>query len=56
MRFQIDVTIAVLAVLGWGGGQAACQSAPDLWHVAATQSVSEEIQFTNGAWADSRLP
>src|SRR5271169_1264834 len=49
MRFQIDVTIAVLAVLGWGGGQAACQSAPDLWHVAATQSVSEEIQFTNGA-------
>lgn len=49
MRFQIDLTIAVLAVLGWGGGQAACQSAPDLWHVAATQSVSEEIQFTNGA-------
>lgn len=49
MRFQIDVTIAVLAVLGWGGGQATCQSTPDLWHVAATQSVSEEIQFTNGA-------
>jgi uncharacterized protein len=48
MRFQIDVTIAVLAILIWGG-QATCQSAPDLWHVVATQSVSEEIQFTNGA-------
>jgi pimeloyl-ACP methyl ester carboxylesterase len=48
MKFQIDVTIAVLAILIWGG-QATCQSAPDLWHVVATQSVSEEIQFTNGA-------
>ena len=47
MRFQIGVTIAVLAVLSWGG-QATCQSAPDLWHVGATQSVSAEIQFTNG--------
>ena len=49
MRFRIAVTVAVLAVLRWGGGQATCQSAPDLWHVAATQSISEEIQFTNGA-------
>jgi uncharacterized protein len=47
MRFQIGVTIAFLAVLSWGG-QATCQSAPDLWHVGATQSVSAEIQFANG--------
>ena len=48
MRFQIDVTIAVLAVVGWAGSQATSQSASALWHVAATQAVSEEIQFTNG--------
>ena len=49
MRFRIDVTVAVLAAISWGGGQARCQSAPDLWHVAATQPISEEIQFANGA-------
>ena len=49
MRFRIDVTIAVLAAISWGGGQTRCQSAPDLWHVGATQPFSEEIQFANGA-------
>lgn len=48
MKFQVEVTMAVLAVVGWSGGQATSQSAPDLWHVAATQAVSEEVQFTNG--------
>src|SRR3984893_11323890 len=49
MRFRIDLTVAVLAAISWGGGQARCQSAPDLWHVGATQPISEEIQFANGA-------
>lgn len=49
MRFRIDVTVCVLALLYWGSGRATCQSAPDLWHVAATESISEEVQFTNGA-------
>lgn len=48
MRFQIGATIAVLAVLGSAGAQVTSQSARDLWHVVATQTVSEEIQFTNG--------
>ena len=48
MRFQIDVTIAVLTVVGWACGQVTSQSAPDLWHVAATHTVAEEVQFTNG--------
>ncbi|MGC2698061.1 MAG: alpha/beta hydrolase [Candidatus Angelobacter sp.] len=48
MRFRIDVTVGVLAVLSWGAGQATCQNASDPWRLAATQSISEEIQFTNG--------
>jgi hypothetical protein len=49
MRFRIDVTVAVLAVFSGVSAQARCQSAPDPWHVAANQTVSEDIQFTNGA-------
>lgn len=48
MKFQVKVAIAILVVVGCAVGQATSQSAPDLWHVAATQVVSEEIQFTNG--------
>src|SRR5260370_41028548 len=49
MRFRIDVTAALLAVLGGGTRPATCQTTSDLWHVAATSaSLSEEIQFTNG--------
>lgn len=47
MKFQINMTMAVLAVAGWAG-QATSQSALDLWHVAAAHVVSEEIQFTHG--------
>ena len=48
MKFQVKVTTAILVLVGWVGGQATSQSAPDLWHVGASQTVSEEIQFTNG--------
>jgi len=49
MRFRIKVTAVFLAGLSVEVGQATCQSASDLWHVAATSpSLSEEIQFTNG--------
>ena len=49
MRFRIGVPAVILAVLSGGGGQATCQIASDLWHVAATSgSLSQEIQFTNG--------
>jgi uncharacterized protein len=47
-ELQVKVTTAILVVVGWAGGQATSQSATDLWHVAATQTVLEEIQFTNG--------
>lgn len=49
MRFRIGATAAILAALIGGGGPATCQSASDLWHVAATpRSLSKDIQFTNG--------
>src|SRR5215469_15902680 len=49
MRLRIDLSAAVLAVVSGVSGQARCQSAPDLWHIATNQSISEDIQFTNGA-------
>src|SRR5215472_2294392 len=49
MRVRINVTAVLLAALSGGAGRATCQSASDLWHVSATsQSLSEEVQFTNG--------
>ena len=49
MKLRIDVSVAVLAVVSGVSWQARCQGAPDLWRVAANQSISEDIQFTNGA-------
>jgi len=48
MRLRIGVTAAILAVFIGEGKQATCQNASDLWHVAASRSLSEDIQFTNG--------